>query len=228
MDQAYFALTDKKTNIAFLGEAGCGKSEIALNFALRFAAQADRQVHFFDLDQTKPLFRSRDAGALLEKSGIALHYEQQYLDAPTVVGGVAERLKSPDCYTLLDIGGGTGGARMVGGFAPFLNAGNTKVFYVVNPFRPWSREVLAIDKTLSAILKVSHVKNFHVLCNPNLGQDTTAAELLAGYKKTQAMLGEYVAIEAVCVWDALYEAVRESIDIPLLPLQLHLRYEWAT
>ena len=47
-------------SVVFLGEAGCGKSEIAVNLALRLAA-GERPVHFFDLDMTKPLFRSRDA-----------------------------------------------------------------------------------------------------------------------------------------------------------------------
>jgi len=42
-------LTGKK-NFVFVGEAGCGKSELSLNFARRLAAVADKPVHFFDLD----------------------------------------------------------------------------------------------------------------------------------------------------------------------------------
>ena len=49
-----------KKNFVFIGEAGSGKSEIAINFAVNLARIADRPVHFFDMDQTKPLFRSRD------------------------------------------------------------------------------------------------------------------------------------------------------------------------
>lgn len=49
----------------FLGEAGCGKSELAVHLALSLAGKG-REVHFFDLDQTKPLMRSRDAQELLE------------------------------------------------------------------------------------------------------------------------------------------------------------------
>ena len=41
----------------FLGEAGCGKSELAVHLALSLAGKG-REVHFFDLDQTKPLMRS--------------------------------------------------------------------------------------------------------------------------------------------------------------------------
>ena len=43
----------RQNNIVFLGEAGCGKSELAVYLALELARQG-REVHFFDLDQTKP------------------------------------------------------------------------------------------------------------------------------------------------------------------------------
>lgn len=59
----------RQNNIVFLGEAGCGKSELAVHLALELARQV-REVHFFDLDQTKPLMRSRDAEGLLEKAGV--------------------------------------------------------------------------------------------------------------------------------------------------------------
>jgi len=54
------ALSSKKTNFILIGEAGCGKSEISLNLAKYLAENSDKQVHLFDMDMTKPLFRSRD------------------------------------------------------------------------------------------------------------------------------------------------------------------------
>ena len=66
----------------FLGEAGCGKSELAVQWALT-AAERRRDVHFFDLDQTKPLLRSRAAAALLVGAGVPVHFAQQCADAPT-------------------------------------------------------------------------------------------------------------------------------------------------
>ena len=55
------------SNVVFLGEAGSGKSEIALNFAQALAELGGKPVHFFDLDMTKPLFRSRDRREALEE-----------------------------------------------------------------------------------------------------------------------------------------------------------------
>ena len=56
------------SNFVFFGEAGCGKSEIAVNLALALAAKGDRPVRFFDLDMTKPLFRSRDVAETLTEA----------------------------------------------------------------------------------------------------------------------------------------------------------------
>lgn len=83
----------------FLGEAGCGKSELAVHLALSLAGQG-REVHFFDLDQTKPLMRSRDAQELLEGAGVTVHFERQTADAPTPGGRARARCCSRRTKTL--------------------------------------------------------------------------------------------------------------------------------
>ena len=57
-------------NFVLLGEAGSGKSEIALNLAAHLAQCQPLPVHFFDLDMTKPLFRSRDLAEEMEALGV--------------------------------------------------------------------------------------------------------------------------------------------------------------
>ena len=136
----------------FLGEAGCGKSELAVQWALT-EAERGRDVHFFDLDQTKPLLRSRDAAALLEGAGVTVHFEQQCADAPTQVGGLVPLLLAPDKNVILDVGGGDAGARLIGGYSHLLK--NADVWFIVNPYRPWSGSTEHIDGTLSAILRAA-------------------------------------------------------------------------
>lgn len=92
-------LGEQTKNFVFLGEAGSGKSEIAINFALSLHQQGGKEVHLFDLDMTKPLFRSRDQGEALAAMGIRFHCEQQFMDAPTVTGGVTRLLREERCYT---------------------------------------------------------------------------------------------------------------------------------
>lgn len=224
IDDEFIALLDGRTNFVFIGEAGCGKSEIALNFAAMLRVK--HAVDFFDLDQTKPLYRSRDVHAKMEALGIRFHFDAQKADIPTAAAGVRESLLDPARCTVLDIGGNDTGARLIGGYAPFLNRDETKAFYIVNAYRPWTKDIESIDKTLSSIRKASRLKRVHILANPNLGYRTTAAEFISGLQKTHALLDPYVPIEGVFVREGLWGEVRNQTELPLLPLKLYLTYEW--
>lgn len=217
-----------KTNFIFVGEAGSGKSEIAINFAKYLADLNEKPVHFFDMDMTKPLFRSRDVKNEVENLGVIFHNEEQFYDAPTIVGGVNLLLKDESCYVVMDVGGNDIGARAIGGFAPKINNDNTLVYYVLNPYRPWSDDLNHIDGTLSSILKISHIKldKVQMISNPNNGILTTVEEVLEGNLKMQEMIGPLKNIEFTCVMDSLYEEAKERTDNPLMPIHLYLTYEW--
>lgn len=210
-------------NTVFLGEAGCGKSELAIDLALSLAVQGET-VHFFDMDQTKPLFRSRDVSALLEQAGVVCHYEQQTADAPTMVGGVAPLLMDESARVILDVGGGDAGARLIGGFAPILRRANTAVFYIVNPYRPWSGSIEAIDSTLTAVLHAARLQKPRYIANPNLGADTTAEEFSDGLQTTLDLLSPYVTVEAAAV--PAWLAGEVSTPLPLLPITPKINYPW--
>lgn len=52
----------------------------------------------------------------------------------------------------MDIGGGAHGSHMIGQFSHLLNGENTRVLYIVNPFRPWSGRREDIDVTMRRVL----------------------------------------------------------------------------
>ena len=87
-----------------------------------------RSVHLYDLDQTKPLFRSRDAREKLERLGVVIRWEDQLMDAPVITGGVRESLQNGSICSILDIGGFETGARMIGRFQPSWNRPDRKPF----------------------------------------------------------------------------------------------------
>lgn len=207
------------SNTVFLGEAGCGKSELSVHLALELAA-AGEEVHFFDLDQTKPLMRARDAESLLSAAGVTVHYQQQCADAPTQVGGLVPLLRDEGTRVILDVGGNDTGARLIGGFSHLLK--DADVWFVVNPYRPWSAEIGQIDATLSAVLRASRLKMPRFLLNPNLGKDTTVEEYLDGIEQGLALLRPYVTVEAAAVPAPLYKAVRQQVTLPLIPITSHI------
>ena len=188
----------------------------------------DKPVHFFDMDMTKPLFRSRDVIGEIERMGIIFHHEEQFYDAPTIVGGVNLHLKDDSCYVVMDVGGDYIGARSIGGYAPKLNKDNTLVYYVLNAYRPWSDNIDHIDHTLGQILGVSHIQlgQIHMVSNPNNGITTTAEEFEEGNKRMSEMVTPYIAVDFACVREDLYDQVKDRCEVPLMPIRLYLTYEW--
>lgn len=221
-------MIEGKTNFVFIGEAGSGKSEIAINFAKYLTTLGDKPVHFFDMDMTKPLFRSRDVIDEIEGMGVTFHHEEQFFDAPVLVGGVNLLLKDDSAYVVMDVGGNDTGARSIGGYAPKINKYNTMVYYVLNAFRPWSGNIDAVDKTLASILGIAHIRleNIHMINNPNNGVTTTAGEFLEGLERMAEMVRPYKPLDFACVREGLYGEVAGKTDVPLFPVHLYLTYPW--
>lgn len=222
------ALKAGNKNFVFVGEAGSGKSEIALNFAHQLLGKTDKTIHFFDMDMTKPLFRSRDTGNKLEKSGIVMHYQEQFMDAPTLVGGVKKLLRDENVCVVMDVGGDHIGARAIGGFAMDLNKDDATIYYVLNAFRPWSYDIDHVDDTLIGILAASNIQidKLRLINNPNVGIDTTADEFVEGCRKMFDIVTPFKAVEFACVNEPIFESVKESVDIEVMPLHLYLTYPW--
>ena len=221
------AVTGNAVNFVFVGEAGGGKSEIALNFAAALRALGEKEVHFFDLDMTKPLFRSRDMEAALLAEGIVVHYQEQFMDAPTTVGGVRVQMNNANSFTVIDVGGDYIGARAIGGFNQELNRADTMVYYVLNAFRPWSYDIDHIDETLAKILGVSHIKleSLHFVNNSNCGPQTTAEEFLEGAKQLEESLAPYAKLSFSTVRREIYHQVKDDKRL-VLPLELYMGYPW--
>ncbi|MCU6761673.1 Uncharacterised protein [uncultured Roseburia sp.] len=228
MNDTFKKLIGDNHNFIFLGEAGSGKSEISINFAMLLAKIGDKPVHYFDMDMTKPLFRSRDVIQELESAGIIFHHEEQFMDAPTLVGGVNLLLRDETCYAVMDVGGDYIGARSIGGYAPRINKGNTIVYYVLNAYRPWSDDIEHIDETLGKILGVSHIElgRVHMVNNPNNGLTTTEKEFLDGNQKMADMVNPYITVDFACVREDLYDQVKDQAGVPVLPIHLYLTYPW--
>ncbi len=227
----------EKRKFVFIGGAGSGKSELALNLAAELAGRsasgmaegaldagdgAFAKVELFDMDQTKPLFRSRELSGEMEKRGVRVFYQDQYLDSPQAVGGVEASLAKADTYTILDVGGDKGGALMIGRYAQLLKKDDCIVFYVINPFRPWSEDIYAVDATLSSILAASRLEKFHILVNPNVGEATTLEDWEKGVLSARQMLGDFAEIEAFGVTEDFADKVKE--DLPLLRVHPFINY----
>ncbi|MBR3004859.1 MAG: hypothetical protein IKH67_07335 [Lachnospiraceae bacterium] len=218
-------LLKNKKNFVFIGEAGSGKTEISLSLAVYMTKLTDKEVHLFDMDQTKPNFRARDVAKKMEEQGVSLHYHEQILDTPNVVPGVKEHLKNPDAYILMDIGGGAYGSHMIGQFHNELNTEDSIVFYIINPYRPWSRNLEDIQITMQKVLGSARLRSFSIVGNPNLGMHTTVEDVVEGMDKLHEYCGD-TPIQFVCVLEENCAEVEKLISEPVVPIKLHTLPDW--
>ena len=225
-DKTFSELMKEKKNFVFIGEAGSGKSEIVLNVANKLAKATGKNVDLFDLDQTKPLYRSRDMKEDFAGRGVTIHYQDQYLDAPVMVGGVRVSLVS-DNYTLLDIGGGHQAAKFAGAYSDLLSKDDSVPVYIFNPYRPWTKSVDAIDGTMRHILGSMRLDHIYMLANPNLGYATTVNEFMEGLDKTDSLLDGFTVVNSACIRRELYEEAQALTDKHLVPIDLFLTYSWV-
>ena len=222
-DKNFYELMDEKKNFVFIGEAGSGKSEISLNIALKLAEKTGRKVDFFDLDQTKPLFRSRDLKDSFVQRDVDIHFQDQFLDAPVMVGGVRASLIS-DKYTILDIGGGQQAAKFAGAYSDLLSKNDSVPVYVFNAYRPWSGSVDAVDATMRHILSSMRLDHIYILANPNLGFSTSLQEFYEGLAETDSLFEEFTSINSACIRKELIDKASQITDKTLIPLELFLDY----
>lgn len=217
---------DNVKNFVFTGEAGCGKSEITLSFAKALAQSGEREVHFFDLDMTKPLFRSRDFEAALQSAGVHCHFSPQFMDAPTAAGWVRRLLRDDSVYTVLDVGGDSAGAKAVGRYAALLCEKESAVYFVVNSFRPWSMEAEQLLRTYESVLAAGRFSPARVrfVCNPNLGEATSAQDFLEGCEKTRSMVALHGEICFACAMQPVYAQLAGAQRENVLPLEKHISY----
>lgn len=231
MNSAFFQdLAGKYKNFVFIGEAGSGKTEAAINLSQGFAkifreSGLDKSVHYFDMDQTKANLRARDVEDVLSANGVALHYSPQLLDAPTVVGGVIEHLKDPKAAVLIDVGGGAYGSHMIAQFSEYLSGPDTAVMYIVNPYRPWSISREEIEDTMNRVLGAGRLNFNCLVCNPNLGPYTTVEEYMEGYRKMLWMFPNET-LSFCFAAEPISGEVEKLTGVPTYPIKVTATPEW--
>ena len=222
---SFLDLLKEINNFIFIGETGSGKSEIALNVATMLTLREGYTVHLFDLDQTKAMFRSRDAENDMVARGVTVHYMPQLLDTPVLVPGIIPHLIRKDSLSVLDVGGNENAARMVGCLSDYLTGESTAAFYILNPYRPWSGSIENIRDTMITVLNACHIETVYFAANPTIGPDTTAKDFQNGLDRllqdipTEELTGVFVR-------EDLIEDLEQLPGLCYLPLQPYLVYPW--
>lgn len=220
-------LIDPRLTI-LVGFSGSGKTECAVNLALAIRAMG-HPTALADLDVVNPYFRSRERRELLRAHNIRLVATSQACvdaDVPALPAELNTLLEDPSLYSVLDIGGGPVGARVLSRYRPKLLARPHRVCFVLNANRPGTNTVERAVRSLREIEATIGLPATHIIHNTHLCRETQAEDILAG-----AELAREVSTAAglpILCHTAHHTLINElsSLAEPILPLHLYMNKPW--
>ena len=208
----------------FAGHYGSGKTNIAVNYALKLASEG-KKVCIGDLDIVNPYFRTKDSAKELEAAGIDLispQFANSNVDLPALPAEAYRLVADKSVYSIMDIGGDDRGAYALGRYVPsILEENNYRMVFVANCYRPLTRTPEDAMEVMAEIEAACGLKFTHIINNSNLGTETTVQTVLdsLAYIDTLSQLSGLPVFATTAV-----EAVAKELPEPVLPLKLQEKY----
>ena len=145
----------------FSGHYGSGKTNVAVNYALWLKTMKEK-VSIADLDIVNPYFRTKDSMAVLRENGVELissEYANSNVDVPALPAETYGVLQNKEIYAVIDVGGDDRGALALGRYSEgILEDGDYELLFVINKFRPLTRNADMALEIMAEIEKACHIK----------------------------------------------------------------------
>ena len=176
-----------KKVFVLIGNYGSGKTELALNFAMR-AAQRGERTELLDLDMVNTYFRLSERGKMVSMKEIRLvspNFACSGIETLSLPAEVASAFAMDWDTVIFDVGGDAVGSTALGRYHEDfmeLEPGSLEVLNVVNVRRPLAGTADRIIKLQQEMETHSRLRITGMINNTNLAQVTTAAELRDGYE----------------------------------------------
>ncbi len=206
--------------ITFLtGFYGSGKTELALNFAIRKCPD-----YLVDLDIINPYFRSREAKEILNCRTEIISSDledDKYTDLPFLSKKVFLPVLS-DKSAIYDLGGNDIGAKVMRQF----ELDDYDLLLVINVYRVETNNEKKIIKLIEDIEEMSGYKVTGLINNSNLLEDTTYQHVLHGediieHVAQQTRIPLLYTVVKEEIYDKNIEVIGETIKI-----KTYLRKSW--
>ncbi len=172
------SFVNRKTNI-FVGTAGSGKSEIALNVSLELGEFF--HVNLIDADVINFYYNLRSIKHIIENKNInfiSTHFEDKSIDLPILSGRVFEALSNSSGVNIIDVGGDELGSRVVGQFKELLDKKGYSLFYVANIYRPFNSNEKEILQNMQEIENILGMNITAIINNSHLLSETKPEDII--------------------------------------------------
>ena len=219
----------KRLNI-ITGHYGSGKTEFAINYALRLK-EVFGSATICDMDIVNPYFRTNDATDFLTDNGIkviAPEYACTNLDLPSLPSDIFSVFADKETPAVLDVGGDEEGAIALGQYYPYIKDEDYEMFFVINAKRPDTQDAESILKLAYEIEASSRCKITALVNNTNLSYLSSADDFDGSFElidEVSQKLGVPVKhVSATPEVLAKLKGVSEETRFPL-KLFMHLPFD---
>lgn len=210
------------------GNYGSGKTELALNLALKYAKQY--RTTLVDLDIVNPYFRSGEKAEEMRQAGVRMlmpTYAMTTVDIPALPAEIQSVFEVPSDRVIFDVGGDDTGAAALGRFYPSFMAKRdcTKVIFVINCMRPLTRDVDDIIDLAERIQNRGRLKIDMLINNTNLA-DLTEPEMVENGERITMLCAERLGIDDMITAGKQELLDRCRLKTPTMPIRRYMAPEW--
>ena len=213
----------------FAGHYGSGKTNVAVNYALRLSEEG-KKVSLSDLDIVNPYFRSKDSEKILNDAGIRFissEYANSNVDMPALPADAYSVTADKERFAVVDVGGDDRGALALGRYVPDILAENDyEMLFVINKYRPLTRDAKSAVEVMREIEDAAKMRFTAIVNNSNIGELTKAQDVLSSVSyanEVARMTG--LPVRMTSVHFDLEKELAGKIE-SLFPIKLYIRQTW--
>ena len=210
------------------GAFGTGKTEIAINLAIKLREQGHERVTLVDLDIVNLYFRSRQKAYELEQLGIRVISSvegMQNADLPALSPEINACFDRKDGPVVFDLGGSDLGGLVASYFHRGFAGEPCRHWLVVNPYRPFNQTAEATIDMAEKIEARSRLPITGMIANPHMMTETTPELIREGFARVMAIT-RYPLVSLAVMEEYYREGAFDDLGVPLLVIGKQMKQPW--